>query len=238
MASTISRRGWLGIGAGVMLGMGGVLAIGQATQEANAQSAQGSQVRLSAEQLRINQRISQAAVRRSNESLQLLDPIRALPNQPQKVLGWRTGDLRDGAVTAPKIGAAAVTTDKLAPAAVGGEQIGDRAITPAKLSDDLREGQPRWAVVQAGSAQLVRNSGATAAAKLPEDGRYTVTFDRDITSCALQATLAPTDTAPLLTPGFITAWPVAGEPTRVAVQTAGADGTPVDSLPFHVTVLC
>ncbi len=55
------------------LGLGSMVAVDAATQEA---SAQASKFRVSAEQLRINQRISQAAVRRSNESLNLLGPVR------------------------------------------------------------------------------------------------------------------------------------------------------------------
>ncbi|HEX2502786.1 MAG TPA: hypothetical protein VHK00_02495 [Miltoncostaeaceae bacterium] len=53
---------------------------------------------------------------------------------PHKVLGWRTQDIRDGAVTGAKLAAS-------------------------------REGQPRWAVVTAGTGALSRAKGATAAAK-------------------------------------------------------------------------
>ncbi len=199
-------RWWIGVSAGVALGLGTVAAVDSATDQA---SAQASKFTVSPEQLRINQRISQAAVRRSNESLQLLDPIRREQNQPQKVLGWRTQDLRDGAVT------------------------------DAKLATSVREGQPRWAVVTAGSGALSRAKGATAAAKLADPGLYTVTFDRDLSACALQATIADPGTTALTAGGEVTAWRSASDPKIVTVRTAESDGaTASNALPFHLTVLC
>jgi hypothetical protein len=201
-------RWWIGVAAGVALGLGAVAAVDAGTQDATAQGG----FTVSAEQLRINQRISQAAVRRSNESLQLLGPIRRLPNQPNQVLGWRTQDIRDGAVT------------------------------PAKLSSTLREGQPRWAVVAAGSGALTRAQGATTSAKLATPGFYTVTFDRDVSACAVQATVADGGTA--VTPvGQVSAWRSPTAANTVTVRTAEDDpvsGVPADvnTLPFHVTVLC
>ena len=208
-------RWWIGVAAGVALGLGTVVAVDAATEDASAQA----NFRVSPEQLRINQRISQAAVRRSNESLQLLDPIRRVQNQPQKVLGWRTQDLRDNAVTS------------------------------GKLAEPLREGQPRWAVIAAGSGALTRAKGATSSAKLATPGFYTVTFDRDVTACSIQATIADGGTA--VTPvGQVSAWRSPTAPTTVTVRTAldnpvpvtpdETEGVPVDTntLPFHVAVLC
>ena len=60
----MSGRWWVGVAAGVALGLGAVVAADVATDEASAQS----RFVVSAEQLRINQRISQAAVRRVNEA--------------------------------------------------------------------------------------------------------------------------------------------------------------------------
>jgi formate-dependent phosphoribosylglycinamide formyltransferase (GAR transformylase) len=104
------RRWWIGIAAGVALGLGGVVAVEVATEDASAQNG----FRVTPGQLKINQKISQAAVRRSNESLQLLDPIRRRQNQPARVLGWRTQDLRDSAITTVKLNDSAITTAKLA----------------------------------------------------------------------------------------------------------------------------
>jgi hypothetical protein len=204
-----SGRWWVGIAAGLALGLAGVV-LGEAmTDEASAQG----KFTVSAEQLRINQRISQAAVRRSNESLNLLDPVR-----------------KSGATdTAPGWGTTA---------------IADKAVTSAKLADPVREGQPRWAVVAATTGGLTRAKGATTSEKLATVGFYTVTFDRDVSACAYQATVAAGDTA--VTPvGAVSAWATPGQATKVTVRTAGddvapADGVPDDTnaLPFHLTVFC
>lgn len=204
-------RWWIGVSAGVALGLGSVIAVEAATTDASAQSG----FTLSAEQLRINQRISQAAVRRSNESLNLLDPIRksgARDDAP----GWAT------------------------------TQIGDGAITSAKLDSTVREGLPRWAVVTATTGALSRGDGVTASAKLADPGDYSVTFDRDVSACAIQATLADTGTSPVGA-GTVTAWRSAADPKVVLVRTFSAGDftvdpatapAPVNTLPFHVTVLC
>lgn len=60
----LEGRWWIGVTAGVALGLGGVIAVEGATGEANA-----AKVTVTAQQLTINQKISQAAVRRGNEAL-------------------------------------------------------------------------------------------------------------------------------------------------------------------------
>jgi hypothetical protein len=187
----------MGVAAEVVLGLGAVIAFNAATQDASAAT-----FRVTPAQLQINQRISRAAVRRSNESLGLLAPIRTLQNQPSQVLGWRSQDLRDGAVTAPK------------------------------LAEPLREGQPRWAVVAAGASTLTRAKGATAAAKLADVGLYTVTFDRDVSACALQATIADPGTTALTTGGEVGAWRSASDPKIVTVRTADSAGAATNALPL------
>ena len=124
------------------------------------------------------------------------------------MLGWRTQDIRDGEVTAPK------------------------------LAESLREGQPRWAVVAAGASTLAGAKGATAAAKLADVGLYTVTFDRDVSACALQATIADPGTTALTTGGEVGAWRSASDPKVVTVRTADSTGAATNALPFHLTVLC
>jgi hypothetical protein len=69
----MSGRWWVGVAAGVALGLGAVVAVETATDEASAQS----RVVVSAEQLRINQRISQAAVRRVNAAARDIDALGA-----------------------------------------------------------------------------------------------------------------------------------------------------------------
>lgn len=209
MRKDIPRRGWLAIGAGVMLGMGGAVVAGQLTGQAAAQSpptAVGG-VTLSAQQLLINQRISQASVRRSNESLRLLEPIRPYESQPDRVLGWQT------------------------------ENIRDNAITSSKLSNALREGQPRWAVVNGATGERVRQKGATASTKAAT-GQYTVTWDRDIRACAHQATVASLGTDAPPTDRSVTVWADPGNAQVLRVQTVDLPGGADSDTPFHVSVLC
>ncbi len=151
---THEGRWWIGVAAGMVLGLGAVVGVQASTDDASAQSG----FTVTAEQLRINQRISQAAVRRSNEALDLLDPVRK-SGTTDTAPGWGT------------------------------TQIGDDAITRTKLDTTLREGQPRWAVVAATTGALVRGKNAVSSAKLATPGLYTVTFDRDVSACALQATI-------------------------------------------------
>ena len=66
------RNRWAaGLATGVVLGAAGVFAIGT-TQTADAQG----DFKVTPAQLQINQKISQAAVRRSNQGLNYLAPIR------------------------------------------------------------------------------------------------------------------------------------------------------------------
>lgn len=60
----MTGRWWIGVAAGVALGLGTVVAVETATDEASAQSG----FTLSREQLRTNQRISIAAVKRVNQA--------------------------------------------------------------------------------------------------------------------------------------------------------------------------
>jgi hypothetical protein len=222
------RRGTMALGAGLALGIGAAVIAGQLTGTANAESPRTAGFTLSVQQLAINQAISSAAVRRSNESLRLLDPLRPRPNQPNRILGWRSGDLRDNAVTSPKIAKAAVTEAKVA----------DNAITRPKLDPELREAQPRWAVVNGANGEIVRATGAVreGSARTGE-GRYTVRFDRNVSECSVQASVSAVGTAEPPS-GTVTTWRDGADSQAVRVKTTGqATGNDQD-LPFHVTVLC
>lgn len=218
----LKSRWWVGVAAGMALGLGSVVAVNVATDD-----AQAAPVRVSAEQLLINQRISSAAVLRANESLRLLAPIRPDAKQPSKVLGWAAAAIRDGAITTSKLADDAVTTAKIA----------DKAVGTSQLSDGLREGQPRWAVVSAANGNLVRGRGASTADKLNTIGFYTVTFDRDVSACAFQATIADPGTTVIPT-GQISAWRNPNDAKVVTVRTATAAGADTNALPFQLTVLC
>ncbi len=193
---------WVGAAVGMAVGLAGVAIADQATQPAEAAS-----FTVTPAQLQINQRISQAAVRRSNEALDLLDPIRKSGAQDDAP-GWGTAQIRDGAITA------------------------------AKLDTAARERLPRWAVVAATSGSLVRGQGAASAAKATDTGIYTVTFDRDVSACSIQASQGDGGTTPITTDAVVTAWRSATDTKVVTVRTADGTNTVQNTIPFTVSVLC
>jgi hypothetical protein len=75
MVGALKGRWWIGVTAGVALGLGAVVAVEASTDEASAQRP----IAVTAQQLKINQKISSAAVRRSNEGLRRLTAIEAHP---------------------------------------------------------------------------------------------------------------------------------------------------------------
>lgn len=192
---------WIGVSLGVAAGLGGFALANGTTHRADAAS-----VSVTPAQLKINQRISQAAVRRSNEALSLLSPVRKVGSTTPP--GWGTAQIKDGAVT------------------------------PAKLDTAARERLPRWAVVTATTGKLDRGQGATAAAKATDPGIYTVTFDRDVSACALTASAGDGGTTPLTTASVVSAWRSATDAKTVTVRTADAANAPINTLPFTVSVLC
>jgi hypothetical protein len=178
------RTRWVaGVVAGIALGLGAVLAIEAATEDASAQSG----FTVSAGQLQINQKISQAAVRRSNRSLNYLAPIRTAQtdaadsgNNGVRPLaqitgsgqGWTTSQIANAAITTAKVAAAAVTTPKLA----------DAAVTEAKLAAALANRLPKWAVVNT-DGTLLRGTTGVASLRI-NAGNYRVDFGRDISQCS------------------------------------------------------
>jgi hypothetical protein len=192
-------RWWAAVAAGVALGLGVVVAVELATAPASAQSG----FTASAEQLRTNQRISIAAVRRSNEALALLDPIRRQAKLPQKPLGWRSQDLRDGSVSSAKIAGGAVSESKLA----------------ATVSNRL----PAWAVVNA-NGTLARSSGGVTSSRTAI-GLYRIDLNRPVGTCAWTGTQVESD--PLeLGPVGIELDPVDAE--RLTVRTTDSTGVAAD----------
>ncbi len=193
---------WVGVTVGMAVGLAGVAIADQASQPAEAAS-----FTVTPAQLQINQRISQAAVRRSNEALDLLDPVRKSGAQDDAP-GWGTAQIRDGAITA------------------------------AKLDTAARERLPRWAVVAATTGSLVRGQGAASAAKTTDTGIYTVTFDRDVSACSIQASQGDGGTTPITTDAVVTAWRSATDAKVVTVRTADGANTVQNTIPFTVSVLC
>ncbi|MGD9695607.1 MAG: hypothetical protein AB7V42_08110 [Thermoleophilia bacterium] len=212
LKARLGRDWWLAIGIGVAVALGAVIAVNAATDEAGAQGGNLT----TRQYIQVTQRIASAAVRRSNESLTLLDPIRPNAKQPGKVLGWKTAQIQDG------------------------------AITSAKLDASVRDGQPRWAVIEATTGKLVRGKGAVSAAKPADVGRYDITFDRDITACSYQVTPGSGDKTETAV-AQVSAWASSSDPKVVVVRTAvdGAQGTPEqgvptdsNAVPFQVAVFC
>lgn len=60
----MNRARWIGVGVGAAIGLGAIAGVQVATDD-----AQAAPVKVTQSQLKINQRISQAAVKRSNEAL-------------------------------------------------------------------------------------------------------------------------------------------------------------------------
>lgn len=216
--------------AGAVLATGALWVADIASGPANAQGPAigGGGFTLSIAQLRINQRISSAAVRRSNESLQLLDPIRPVEGLPEKVLGWDTASLRDGAVTGPKIGDGSVT----------GPKIGDASVAPEKLSN------PTFSAVVGAGGQLDRGTGVVSSTLVgPPIGQYHVIFSRDVTACAF--TVSQGGISTVVSAGFASAARLANVPNGVRVRTWNAHGpNAADIAPvptnraFHLIVQC
>jgi hypothetical protein len=102
----------------VIVGAGVILGVRSGPERAEAAST----FTVTPEQLQINQRISQAAVNRSNQSLNYLRPIRTSQQdsqnttgvQPPIGTGWTAAQIASNAVTTAKIQNGAVTAPKLA----------------------------------------------------------------------------------------------------------------------------
>jgi hypothetical protein len=177
-----SGNWWIGIAAGLTLGAAVVVTVDQVSEPASAQGG----FAVSAEQLRINQRISQAAVRRSNESLNLLDPVRksgARDDAP----GWATAQIRDSAITAAKIADNAVTTPKIAAGAVSNDKLAHPVY---------------WAVVNA-DGTLARGNGATvggAGTTTPPVGVATTYLNPDTAKNAVTVRTYDVDGAAIVDP--------------------------------------
>lgn len=201
-------RWWVCVAVGMALGLGVVVAVEAGTDDASAQSG----FRVSAEQLRINQRISQAAVRRSNQAIDLLDPITRQPRIPNKVLGWRTQDLRDGVITSAK--------------------IANGSVAEADLASALAGRLTAWASVGA-TGTLSRSSGGITSSRSSE-GTYRVDVSRDLGRCAWTATEVVAAAGEI---GRIGAGIDPADSEKLVVFTTDAVGG-ADDQAFNVQVTC
>ncbi len=185
------------------------------------------------QQLQINQKISQAAVIRSNQSLNYLAPIRTTTTDAVNTgkagvtrlssvvgsgLGWTTAQIANGAVTTAKIANGAVTT----------AQIANGAVTNAKLANPIYVAQ-----TTAAGAISTLTPGVTAA--FPSAGVVNITFPVNVSTCTFAATIAGA------TAGFVTVAPTPTVVASVTVQTFADGGAlaPVPTtLPVHLIAYC
>jgi hypothetical protein len=207
-----SDRLWIGLACGVALGLGTVAAVEVGTQTA---SAQGATFTVSPQQLKINQNISSAAVKRSNRSLNYLAPIRTTQTD-------NADDGSDGVKPLSSI-----------PTAGDGWAVGQ-----------LAQGQKQyWANVN--SAGVLSGSSGPASgtaaftATHPGVGDYIVDFKTNVSACSWSAT--PYFATPPFSPAIAVAVGVPGQPTQVNVRTAVLTATspppPADNS-FTLQVLC
>lgn len=151
------------------------------------------------QQLLINQRISQAAVKRSNSSLNYLAPIRT------------------AATDAANTGANGVTPLSRVTGAGQGwttAQIANQAITPAKLSNPSY-----FAYINFAGTVTSSTSGTTVTVVRSGTSTFTVTFPSSVSACAPQVTLQ-SFSDPTTTTGTATVAPGA-QNTQWVVTTYG-----------------
>lgn len=218
------RTRWaVGVIAGIILGLGAVMAIEASTDDASAQSG----FTVTPAQLQINQKISQAAVRRSNRSLNYLAPIRTSQtdaadsgNDGVKPLsqitgsgqGWTSSQIADGAITTSK--------------------VGNGAVTESKLSAELLNKLPKWAVVNT-DGTLVRGSSGVTSLRI-NAGNYRVDFGTNVSQCSWTAMQVEFTAANI---GFVGAELDVTDNERVAVRTTDQAGATADRI-FSIQVNC
>jgi hypothetical protein len=202
-----SNRLWIGLSCGVALGLGAVVAVDMGTQTASAQSANFT---VSAQQLKINQNISSAAVKRSNRALNYLAPIRTTQT--------------DNADT----GSNGVKPLSSIPGSGDGWTVAQ-----------LDEGQKQYWMNVSSTGAMTASSGPTGTgaftAARTAVGNHTLNFQTNVSACSWTA--SPTFPAP---PGAaLIAVPIGlpGQPTQIQIRTGTPAGVPTDSN-FTVQVLC
>lgn len=213
---TLRNRWTAGLVAGAVLGAAAV-AVTSGTGTADAASG----FTVTAEQLQINQRISQAAVKRSNQSLNYLAPIRTSQTDS-------ADDGTNGVTPLSQITGAGKgwTTG----------QIADGAITRTKMADGLLA---YWAVVDNQGARVRSQPSSVTTTRLGP-GRYEVTFPTAVDQCAYQVSIASPDGQPPtpLNNGAISVFAPSSNTLQVRTYTLQVSPPTDQDRPFHVTVNC
>ena len=207
-----SNRLWIGATCGVALALGAVAAVDVGTQTAGAQA----NFTVSPAQLKINQNISSAAVKRSNRSLNYLAPIRTT----------QTDAADDGSNGVKPLSGI--------PGSGAGWTIGQLAPGQKQLWAVL--GGPTGAITaQSGPASGTGSFTSTRAGV----GNYTVNFNTNVSACAASA-------SPFFAAGVapaahvaVTAG-VANQPTQVNVHLFALTAVPPPAVDGTVAlqVLC
>jgi len=220
------------------LAIGAVAAVGGAAimlaSGANAGTTSSS------EQLIINQRISQAAVRRSNTALNYMGVIRTstLDNtyglnksNPKGVtpltqvtgagLGWQTPQIRDGQVTSSKVADGAVTTSKIAAGGVTQEKLANKTY---------------WAKYARITQNITASSGGVTAVR-NELGQTTLTFPVAVNACAYSTTISDTASANGYTISAISTGERTIQVNTVANGTTSLDPSAADA-GYSIIVYC
>jgi hypothetical protein len=170
----------------------------------------GTAATSTSEQLMINQKISQAAVRRSNSALNYLAPIRTTTTD------------------AANTGANGVTPlSKVTGSGLGWTtaQIANAAVTPAKLSNPSY-----FAVVSSIGVMQRATSGVTVTSALTGTSTYTVTFPSNVSLCAPVATVQTFSPGSGLNYGaFATVGPGTVNTQWVVTTYTGNNGTGKDA---------
>jgi len=177
------------------------------------------------QQLLINQRISQAAVKRSNSSLNYLAPIRTTTTDAAN-----TG--ANGVTPLSKVVGAGQgwTTAQIANQAITTANIANNAVTPAQLSN------PAYFAVISAAGAVSRATTGTTATLTTAPSTYTVTFANNVSQCSYQATIGQATAGAAVVAGEVNVQPGTTN-TQVVVNTFNSGGTATAS-PFHLTVQC
>lgn len=205
-----SNKLWIGVACGAALGLGAVAAVDAGTQTAGAQSG----FTVSAQQLKINQNISSAAVKRSNRSLNYLAPIRTT----------QTDNADDGSNGVKPLSGI--------PGSGQGWAVGQLA--PGQKQYWANVGPTGTVTASSGPSSGTGAFTATRSAA----GDYVVDFKTNVSACSWSA--SPYFPAPPGAPVFAWAIGVPNQPTQVNVRTVDASTAPPTfaDANFTVQVLC
>jgi hypothetical protein len=121
-----------------------------------------------------------------------------------------------------------VRSSDIVDGAVKSVDIGSGAVTMADASSRSLGRSPRiWAQISSPGGSVIRGAGV-ASAQRPTAGEYTVTFNRDVSNCAVQVT-------PFSTTAVMATYQEAG--TVVTVRLFDDLGAATD-VPFDIVVVC